>query len=134
MLFNEATELEAFWKAIQANPKDTLPMLVFADKLDEMPSTGANRSLAFALRWAASRKRYPLVSPAGRVATWFAEPPYKGRAHYGPYRPCVLPRIVFDQLLPRHLNDRFKTDSVSAAFRRLSMALRSIRAVIGWEI
>jgi len=135
MLYNAGSEVEPFWKAIQADPKDVLPRLVFADWLEEKQTNRHNRSLAFALRWSAERKRYPLVSPAGRVATWLSEPPYRSRVRYGPYRPCVLPVMVFDQLYPRQgFQRQHKANSVSGAFERLALALSNIRHVIGWNI
>ncbi len=128
--FERMQKESAFWAEVIARPDDTLPMLVFADWLDENGSA----SLAFALRWSAERKQFPHRSPGGRVVAWYRQP--VGRLHRlgGKPTPWMLPAAVYEQLRPRGKDGRSKAKTVPEAFRRLADSLRVLREVIGWKI
>lgn len=128
-LLTTATEERAFWAEIKARPGDSLPLQVFADWLDEQRYT----SLAFALRWAAERKRFPHVTPAGRVVSWWRQPVGRIRRIRGTPSPWMLPAVVFDQLRLKQTN-KCKAGTVSHAFHRLADALAVLRHAVGWNI
>lgn len=113
----------AFWATIKAALTDTLPQVVFADWLDERGRT----DLAFAMRWAAARRRYPMVTPAKGLASWSTL--LKGQ-HRPPYSD-QLPRLVFEKLRDGVIYSHHRQyANVPRAFFVLADALAAIRAVI----
>lgn len=128
MTLEDVLKQDAFWAEIKSRPDDTLPLKVFADWLDERN----DRSLAFALRWAAERKRFPHITPGGRVVAWWRKPARVRRLGGLPH-PWMLPPVVYDQLRYRQGN-KTKVVSVPQAFQRLANALAELRRAVGWNI
>ena len=120
----------AFWAEIKARPGDALPMKVYADWLDEQ----GRCNLAFAMRWAADRKRFPHVTPGGRIVSWWRQPATRIRRRGGKPTPWMLPIPVFDQVRPKSQPNKAVALSVQDAFRRLGEALAVLRHVVGWNI
>ncbi len=105
------------------------PKLILADWLEE----NGGPVLAYAYRWAASRKLRPYRSPAGR-SVWWGRRPKRGRIVGGaPWANC-LPGPIFDSL-PRTKGcfedgRRFVSRGVPMAFEALAEALELLRKTI----
>lgn len=128
--FERMQKESAFWAEILSRPDDGLPRQVFADWLDEHGS----RDLAFALRWSAERKRFPHITPGGRVVTWWRQPAGRIRKQGGKPNRWTLHAAVYEQMRPRGRDNRCKSKTVPEAFRKLADALRVLRDVVGWHI
>jgi uncharacterized protein (TIGR02996 family) len=86
-------DLETFWRAIADRPRDAVPKLIFADRLDEL---GDRRGEC--LRWIADTGREPLQTDYGNTAVW------GWCIHYPScvVMPWAVPRHLFNRLPMRY--------------------------------
>ena len=122
------TDEQAFWSAIAANPDDDLPLLTFADWLDEQGDP-----LAQTIRDAVAENRRPIAIPSGEVA-WVTGK----RLHYnsvGMDGRNWLPEIYYSVLQPHGRESNVTVEdvavhyypSVADAWRDLHAATEKLR-------
>jgi uncharacterized protein (TIGR02996 family) len=114
-----ATEPD-FWAAIQADPNDALPKLVFADWLDERGDVRGE-----GLRWLAEHGKRPACDTTGKRPSWDwwsrppAEPDYYADSVVDAY---VLPGNLFRRLKGKPTDIWKGYGSYRAALRDLGRA------------
>jgi uncharacterized protein (TIGR02996 family) len=116
------TTEEAFLGDIAADPSNAAVRLIYADWLLEQ----SREDESYAWRWATARKRYPYLSPKGRILAWTCDEHRNVK-----YRRSGLPRHVWRVVAPRcGVHDCYRCKSLFHAFFRLATALAILRAEV----
>lgn len=125
-------KIKAFVAACTVEGADDLPLLVFADYLEEQGDTVTG----YALRWMVKHKRRPTFNEAYGCWVWYRrgydelDPLTRGnlsRRRRMPYVECWLPEIVSRELSQRYTS---RSRSWLALVRWLGWALERIRVLV----
>jgi hypothetical protein len=126
--------LEELWPGVKAAaPDDPAPLLVAADKCDEV----GKPDLAYALRWCAGKKRRPFLAKkaigGGRRDAWQWFTDWKLTTFLLPRevkvrKPAILPAIVFTA--GRYEHPWIMWANVQRAYDWLGFALANLRVVV----
>lgn len=128
------SDYEALHLAWLDNPADGVTAQALADYLEERQVRG-DADLAYALRWAAARKRWPKISPKGRSVTWMRIilcrfRTVSVRAKRQPVDHHELPKVLYNAIQPIPQGPECSWRSLDAAYGALARALATLRDAV----